>query len=297
MTRTWYKTLTALLWLAPAVVAIRYWQVWDQLPLRMATHFDAAGHANGWMTREVSLYYALGFLAFLLAVFTFVLVLVTTKYSLSTIAWALLAFFHAEVWSAVCLLNSIVDYNLTGQQVSVVPILFITPIGVLVLFVLALAEKRGSSFPDTDVIAEEVHAGKPFSLFMVLPLLGGITVALSVPNAGTRLAAVLLGTVFIAAFGMAWDGFHYLFTRHGVEIRTLGFRLKSIPLMQIKRYEIGDWSLPRGYGIRGIGNRKAYVWGNRGVRVEMYDGEIFLGHSDPQRIVHDLNVIKQYQHS
>jgi len=46
-----------------------------------------------------------------------------------------------------------------------------------------------------------------------------------------------------------------------------------------------------------VGNHKAYVWGKSGVRVEMYDGEVFLGHNDPQRIVHDLNVIKQYQRS
>jgi hypothetical protein len=101
----------------------------------------------------------------------------------------------------------------------------------------------------------------------------------------------------VLAAGMAWDGFHYYFTRHGVEIRTLGFRVKSIPLIQIKSYEIGGWSPLRGYGIRGIGNHKAYVWGNKGVRVQMFDGEVFLGHSDPQRIVHDLDVIKNFQHS
>jgi hypothetical protein len=51
-----------------------------------------------------------------------------------------------------------------------------------------------------------------------------------------------------------------------------------------------------GYGIRGLGNHKAYVWGNRGVRVHMDDGEVFLGHSNPQRIVHDLDLVKQYAH-
>jgi len=48
-----------------------------------------------------------------------------------------------------------------------------------------------------------------------------------------------------------------------------------------------------GFGIRGLGNRKAYVWGKTGVRVEMYDGEVYLGHGDPQRIVHDLDLVKQ----
>jgi len=106
-----------------------------------------------------------------------------------------------------------------------------------------------------------------------------------------------IGLVSLAAFVMAWDGFHYFFTRHGVEIRTLGFRLKSIPALQIKTYEIQSWNPWQGLGIRGVGNHKAYVWGKTGVRVEMYDGDVFLGHSDPQRILHDLNIIKRYQRS
>src|SRR5258707_1034901 len=185
MSRNWYKMLlTGLLWLAPVVIGLRYRQVWDRLPPRMASHFDAVGRANGWLPREVSLYFTLGFLALLLTILSFVLFTVHSRYPLAKLWWVLLAFFHVEIWTVVYMLNS-----------------------------------------------------------------------------------------------------------------TLGFRLKSIPLIQIKQYEIGEWSLARGYGIRGIGNQRAYVWGNRGVRVEMYDGEIFLGHSDPQRIVHDLNVIKRYQHS
>ena len=36
-----------------------------------------------------------------------------------------------------------------------------------------------------------------------------------------------------------------------------------------------------GYGIRGIGERRAYVWGNTGVRIMLSDGEVFLGHHEP----------------
>ena len=82
MTRTWYKALTALLWLAPVAMGIRYAQVWNELPQRMASHFDAAGRANGWMPRDTALYFDLGLLVFLAAVFTVVLLLVLTKYDL-----------------------------------------------------------------------------------------------------------------------------------------------------------------------------------------------------------------------
>ena len=54
-----------------------------------------------------------------------------------------------------------------------------------------------------------------------------------------------------------------------------------------------NWNPLYGYGIRGLGERRAYVWGNRGVRIKTSDGEVFLGHSNPDRIVHDLDVIKQ----
>jgi Protein of unknown function (DUF1648) len=297
MNRNLYRTLMALLWLAPVVAAARYRQLWDQLPARMASHFDGAGHANGWMPREESLSYTLGFMAFVLAVFTVVLYLIQRRYSLTRFSWALLAFFHVEIWTLVYMLDSILTYNLDGTPPAIDPLLVVTPVGAVALIAIGLSEKRGSEFPGAEVIVEEMHSGGSFSFLLLLPLLGIAAMPLLVPNTATRLAAVALGIIFVAAFAMAWDGFHYYFTRHGVEIRTLGFRLKSVPLMQIKSYAVGSWSPARGYGIRGIGNRKAYVWGNRGVRLEMYDGEIFLGHSDPDRIVHDLNVIKRYQSS
>ena len=60
MNRRWFTILSALMWMALPLTALRYRQVWDQLPARMATHFAANGQANGWMSRDVSLYYALG---------------------------------------------------------------------------------------------------------------------------------------------------------------------------------------------------------------------------------------------
>ena len=53
----------------------------------------------------------------------------------------------------------------------------------------------------------------------------------------------------------------------------------------------------RGYGIRGVGNTRAYVWGNSVVHISTNDGEVFLGHSDPARLVRDLDQMKQFTHS
>ncbi|HTC48918.1 MAG TPA: DUF1648 domain-containing protein [Candidatus Aquilonibacter sp.] len=297
MSRTWYKILTALLWLAPTAIGLRYWQVWDRLSLRVASHFDAAGHANGWMTRNVSLYYTVGFMGCLAAVFTVVLYVVQKKYALAKLSWALLVFLNVEIWTVAYAMNSILDFNLSGTPITIAPLPIVTGVGTLMIVIVALGEKRGTALASTEVLAEEVHSGKAWGAIFIAPLVVLGAISLLIPNAVARLTVGVVGVIMIAAFAMAWDGFHYYFTRHGVEIRTLGFRLKSIPLLQIKNYEIQSWSPIRGYGIRGVGNHKAYVWGKSGVRVEMYDGEVFLGHNDPQRIVHDLNVIKQYQRS
>jgi hypothetical protein len=296
MTRTWYKTLTALLWLAPVAMGIRYAEVWNHLPLRMASHFDAAGRVNGWMPRDAALYFDLALLVFLAAVFTVVLLLVLTKYDLAKLSWALLIVLHAEMWALVNTLSSTLDYNIRGSAISIAPLLVVNVVGAIAITAFALGEKRGTPLSTSDVLAEEVHSGKKLAAFFLLPAAVMAAIAVTVPNLTARLALGASAVIMALAYAMAWDGFHYFFTRHGVEIRTLGFRLKSIPVLQIKNYEIQNWNTLRGLGIRGIGNRKAYVWGKTGVRVEMYDGEVFLGHSDPQRIVHDLNVIK-HQHS
>ena len=73
----------------------------------------------------------------------------------------------------------------------------------------------------------------------------------------------------------------------------LGFRLRSISAEQIHSYAMQPWSIARGYGIRGVGNSRAYVWGNTGVDIDTLQGSIFLGHSDPDRIVRDLEMITQ----
>jgi hypothetical protein len=293
--RLW-NGLMAALWLSLPALGLRYWLVWDQLPARMASHFNPAGRANGWMPRPLSLAFTMGFLVFIISIFTVVLYAIHKKYAGGTVSWALLAFFHLEIWSIVFMLNSTLDYNLYGKPIVTAPTLVITPIGVLALGAIALAEKCGTALPPDEAIAEEVHAGKAWSAVFVVPLIAAAAAFAAVPNLSMRLGTGMLFLLFIGVFGLAWDGFHYHFTRHGIEIRSLGFRLKSIPLREIKHYAAESWNPIGGYGIRGMGNRKAYVWGNQGVRIKTDDGEVFLGHSQPDRIVHDLDLIRQLAH-
>src|ERR1051326_7878594 len=165
---------------------------------------------------------------------------------------------------------------------------------VLSVIAITLSTKRGPDLPNGNVVAEEVHTGRGWALIMVLPVFIEAAVIYAIPNTGLRITLGLVALVLLAAGAMAWSGFHYIFSSSGVEIRTLGYRLRSIPAEQIKQYASANWSMVGGYGIRGLGERRAYGWGNRGERIQTSDGEVFLGHRNPDRIVHDLDAIKQF---
>ena len=159
MKRTWFLISTSLLWLALPLTAFRYWMVWDQLPARMATHFDASGHPNGWMSRETSLWFALGLTAFMLAIFTLVPYLVTRSRGISAaFCWASVAFAWVLVGFVFYVNNSLIEYNLTSRPIAMAPVLLIVPIAIVVLTALFLASGRGPSLMSATSVAEETHA-------------------------------------------------------------------------------------------------------------------------------------------
>ena len=296
MTRQWWRIGIALPWLGLPLIALRYWLVWDRLPAHIATHFNAANQPNGWMSREGSMYFILGLYFFLVALFTVIITVIHKVRKADAAAWAVLGLFYVILGVLYYGNESVLEYNLTGAPVQLLPIIAPVFVAIFVAIVISFATKRGQSLPTGSVLAEEVHAGRVWSLLLFVPAAIEIVVIYAIPNPGLRLTLGLTVVVLILAGGMAWSGFNYIFTSHGVEIRTLGFRLRSIPAEQIKEYAAASWSMAGGYGIRGLGERRAYTWGNRGVRIKTSDGEVFLGHSNPDRIVHDLDVVKQFTH-
>jgi hypothetical protein len=142
-----------------------------------------------------------------------------------------------------------------------------------------------------EVLAIETHPGKIWSLLVLPALLGPAISVFYYPTAPARFALVAVAIVGTGTLALVFGGFQYRFLRHGVEIRTLGIRLRTIPKQAIVSYEIESWGLPRGYGIRGIGSTRAYVWGNKVVHIKTTSGDIYLGHEDPQRIVRDLDQV------
>ncbi len=294
MHRRIFQLATVFLWLSLPLVTVQYTQVWSQLPVRVATHFNASGQANGWMSRGEAVNFAVGFMGFLLAIVT-ALLLYNARNRVDAFSWAALGFCALVVGIMVEVNRGIVNYNLHGAPLQLGGVLIALPIAAIFLMAVYVVSRREPALPSSgvplanDLLVEETHSGRYVALF-VLPALIGLAIGASlVPAAALRFSLGLVGLIGLATIAAAWSGFQYRFLRHGLEIRALGFRLRSIPRQQIQSYAIESWSALRGYGIRGVGNSRAYVWGNKVVHIKTLNGDIFLGHSDPERIVRDLD--------
>jgi len=141
------------------------------------------------------------------------------------------------------------------------------------------------------VLAEEFHNSALWAFVLTAPAIGMIVHSLRMNVLGIQIVLDVTALVIFLSAVLAWSGFRYLFTVNGVEIRALGFRLRFIPVDEIRGYQIAKWSIAGGYGIRLRGNRSAYVWGNKGVRIKTSDGEVFLGSNRPEKIIQDLELI------
>ena len=287
-----YRVMTALLWLVLPLTGLQYWLVWDRLPASMATHFGAAGQPNGWMSRQTSLVFTVMLLVFLLSTFTWVLTRVRKP---DTLAWSLLAMLYVVMGVLYSVDTAVLNYNLYGRPLNIIPELVVVFVAAFALIAVALGARRGAVLPRNAAApeAEEVHASPLWALGVAVLTAIELCVVFVIPLRGLRLVMTLPVLLLLGVTALAWSGFHYRFTAHGVEISTLGFRLRSIPLQQIKAYAVAPWNPLGGYGIRGVGERRAYVWGNKGVRIMLSDGEVFLGHREPEKIIHDLDFIRQ----
>jgi hypothetical protein len=284
------------MWLAVPLTALRFWLAWDRLPQPMATHFDANWHANGWMPREAALYFALGITVFMLVVFTAVAYAAQQKAQDSAVSWLLLGIFYVVIAFSFAINNKVLQYNLNGELIHVDWLVSVVPVAVIVFMVLYLRAQRGQALPHANPVAEETHSSTLFGFVFLLATAACVLSLAVVPATGIRVMNLLLCALFFMIAAAAWSGFQYFFTPFGVEVHTLGYRLRSIPLQNIVSYQQEGWNLLRGYGIRGIGRSRAYVWGNHVVRIHTTDGDVILGHSDPACVLRDLDRIKHAAH-
>jgi hypothetical protein len=143
--------------------------------------------------------------------------------------------------------------------------------------------------------AEEVHNSPLWATVLATPGIVMLAVAASHAIPALRIGLGLGGVSMLAAAAVAGTGFRYS-APSALEIRTLGYRLRSIAAGTIREYHPAPRSAGGGYGIRGLGAFRAYVWGNQGVRVKIVDGELFLGSSDPQKLIRNLDQLTHRAH-
>jgi len=287
MNRRLFQFATLLLWLALPLVALEFKQAWDQLPAHMATHFNAANQPNGWMSRQQSLDFILGMLAISLTTGTLLLTAKTWR-SVDRFSWALLGFFALLVGFLVAANHAVLSFNLHGAPVHPARMAGTLAVAVVALIALYLVSNRHAPLPDGETLVIETHSGGLWSALILLALIGPI-VGIALAPGRAPWPIIPVGVIGLGAFAMAWSGFQYRFQQHGVEICTLGFRLRSIPRSAIVSYKVEPWAFIRGYGIRGYGRTRAYVWCNQVVHIKMSNGDVYLGHNDPERIVRDLD--------
>ncbi len=285
-----FKTFAGLQWLALPVMALMFASAWQQLPARIVTHFNLANQPNGWMSREETLVVLLGLATAFAITATWITSRVTEP---DPTAWGLVGMFYLIQATLVWAEQSLIAYNVSGAAVNVAPIVLTGMVSAILLVVLALATRRGEKLSTGKVFATEIHASPLFAIALGIPTVILVAVIATIPIPALRFALGLAVALMFAGTVMAATGFHYIFSASGIEIRTLGFRLRSISAPEIQSYAEDRWDWTGGYGIRGVGNRRAYVWSNKVVRIQTSTGEVFLGHSQPEKIVRDLDKVAQ----
>lgn len=288
--RTLFGLFSALQWLALPILVLNFGTVWQKLPERLATHFDLAGQPNGWMTREEAVVVMLGISTAVLIIATWIASRIKEP---DSTAWGLIALFYIIQGTLIYAAQSVIDFNLSGKPVHAGPVMLVGIVSAVLLVILSLSTQRGEHLPTGRVYATETHASAVWALVCGIPLILLIPIASLAPVPALKVALGLAALIGIWAASMAAFGFQYTFSSSGVDVRTLGFRLRSIAASDIRSYAEGDWPFWNGRGIRGLGNRRAYVWGNRGVRIQTNSGEVFLGHNEPRRILRDLDRVVQ----
>ena len=288
--RTLFGMFSALQWLALPILVLEFGSVWQKLPERMATHFDLAGQPNGWMAREEAVLVMLGISAAVLIIATWIASRVKEA---DATAWGLIALFYIIQGTLIYAAQSMIDFNLHATPVHPGPVLLVGIVSAVLLIVFSLSTRRGEHLPTGRVYATETHASVLWAAVCGAPLIVFIPIVTMAPIPALKVALGLAALIGVWAASMAAFGFQYTFSSSGVDIRTLGFRLRSIAASDIRSYAEDNWPFWGGRGIRGLGNRRAYVWGNRGVRIQTNNGEVFLGHDEPRRIIRDLDRVVQ----
>jgi len=290
-----------------AVFLVRAGLVWERLPARMMSHFDAHGNPDGWMGK--SEFFAVSLLL-LLPVFVLLEYMADrVGRRKAVVGWALIALTWLSAAMVLSVMWGAIDANLYQTRLNVFPVWILAiatvplALGIGIDWRWWMSRQRRKAAAEhvgpVQVTAEERHGSSWMALIM-LTIAGLVTVLplAALPKqarTATLWTVAVVGLVLLVAVYWAWRGFVYRFTNAGVEIRALGLRLRRIPLSQIKEFRserVNPLTDFGGWGIKGFGSDTAYIWGGRtALHIKTYTGDVYLGHENPDRLVRDLEAL------
>jgi hypothetical protein len=297
--RRWSKAIWVP-WLAIVAMLAEIAYFYAQLPPTIASHFNAAGVANGWAPKTQFFTVIVPICAMFLAIFTF---LASRFPQISGLGWLVLV---CEYWGSglfVMLTHATLMYNLARTKILDFPIgtWSLIMLGALIFGEIGRigAIRRGT--PRVQILAEEHHGSSSLAgLFLGIAV---VTLALVMEfhAAGAAKGALIIVSVTLLICALwARTGFTYRVSASGVEIRTLAVPIRFVAMDDIQSVRAQPCNALRdfgGWGIRGLGNMRAYIWGgNRCVQIRTHSGhQIYLGIADADRLAREIESLLPVQ--
>ena len=301
-------------WALSLAFLVRLASLWDRLPASLVVHFDATGLPNGWMSRGVFLLFAGLFLLVELSVFSW---LVYRLRDDRTLAPVLLILFYLFAAGELSLFWQILAHNLDGTPIRWSGVAVAAALAAVIPVVAVLAFRghspggpSGPGAPDrrerpspgslnddgSSILAVEVHRSRR-RFWINLPFCLGLVIGwVASPNLFWKGVVLALALGIGAVMWLIWWGFRYRFTTTGIEVRGPWGRLAFLPADEIESWEVATVRPLRdlgGWGIRGRGRHRAYIWGgDRVLRIRRRDGELLLGHERPERLARHLDEMR-----
>ena len=282
-------------WLGLAAMMFDIWRAYDRLPAVIASHFNFAGYPNGWAPKQQLFSIILPIAFGLLCLLTFLL---SRFPQITGLGWLVMVMEYWTIGLLVGLTHATLRVGLGEVPTLQFPVGGWSLIMGLALMVgefgrIRALRKRAHAHQGT-LIAEETH-GSPVMASLMAALAVAIIVSASLMHASgpARVAVFLVSLILLGCSIWAFTGFVYRITTAGLEVRMLGMPIRFIAASEIDSYRAEECSPLTdfgGWGIRGIGHMRAYIWGgNRCVHVHTLAGdEVYLGVADADRMVREL---------
>lgn len=293
-TTTSQRFLMALPWAAIPLLGLHLRSIWDLLPLQIATHFNAAGHPNGWDSKSRFAVVALASLAVQLGIFTAVSIWAFRVHS----AWRMLTLLTYIACGGMFTLHwQLADHAAFGTTMSAVwPMPVIIPLAGFAIAASMLLRMQPEPaiipHPEASVIAEEQHRSLAQLLFVVPGMGIGAWLATNPIDFLRVIGIALIAMMAWVSIGVI-EGFRYLVRTDGVQIKGFLMPLRFIPRSIIRSYRADRWT-GLGYGVRTGPRGTAYIWGGREVvNIVTDSGDVMLGHQHPERLIQELDRMMQ----